>query len=159
VSDGVLQALAGGAVTIIGAAFVYFGVRFTARQSTKAKKEEVEAGAYTRAQGIWEAATTRQDKELTRLAAALDEQEERHRRLDERHRQEIAELREERREQIAALNSRIDELEARDDASRQRIQALEAREQTLGSYIRTLIGVMRENKIDPPPAPPGMTFD
>ena len=151
-SEGVQTVLVSGVVSLVVAVLGFYGIRFTARQSTQAKRSEIEAGAYTRAKDILEAAATRQDKEIARLGAQAIEQEERHRR-------QIAELREERREHDGLLNSRLDEMESQRLSDKQRIEALENRNNALGSYIRALIRLLRDNEISPPPAPPGMIFD
>lgn len=162
-SEGVQIALVSGGFVFFGTIASYFGVRFTARQSAKAKETEAEieqkridAAAYERAEKSWERITAGLEKEVARINAALERDREVHRaelaEQDERHRQQIAELREERREQLTALNDRLDEMEAQRGRDRSMIEALNA-------YIRQLLRLLRDNQIVPPPAPPGMHFD
>jgi|GEM_PF-6605651 len=174
VSEGVRVALITGGLVFLGSVVAYFGVRFTVRSSRQAQAEArtledskvaaavaaekatVEAQAYERAAKhlLTTIAELRTDVSNLRTAQAEDSQ--RHRRemaeQDDRHRKQIAELREERRDQIAGLNERLDDMEAQRSNDRRLIESL-------NSYIRQLLRLLRDREIVPPPAPRGMSFD
>jgi chromosome segregation ATPase len=181
VSEGVRVALTTGIFVICAAVIGWFGVRYTVRSSAKAldeaaalkkeaaaaavaaEKATAEAGSYVRAREALSATIGDLRTDVADLRAALAEEGKRHREQlteqDQRHRQQIAELREERREQLTALNERLDEMEAKRDNDRRLIQDLNKLIESLNDYIRQLIRVLRDHRIVPPPAPPGMHFD
>lgn len=168
-SDGlklVLSLVAPALVAVIGV----YGVRYTARQTTKAKaseldleKTKVQADAYTHARAALLDTTADLRKDVSDLRAAMSAQAVEHRQqvTDQaaEHRRQIAELREERREHDAMFNARMDDLESQHDEDRRRIQDLNKVIESLNAYIRALIRMLRDRQIVPPPAPPGMTFD
>jgi flagellar motility protein MotE (MotC chaperone) len=177
VNDGVQLVLIPGAVSLAVAIVGYFGVRYTARASVKAKAEEVglektkvQADAYTHARAALLDTTADLRKDVSDLRAALSAQavEYRQQLTDQlgEHRQQLAELREERREYDALLHGRLDVLEAQRSSDGDRIRALEAqrdadrgRIESLVAYARQLIQQLREHQIVPRPAPPGLNFD
>lgn len=169
-SEGLQTVLVSGAVSIVVAVVSVYGVRFTARQSTKAKaletklkEDEVRAAAYTEARESYRELVADLRQEISGVRKAQEEDRQKHRteldELREAHRQQIADLRDERREQLTGLNDRLDQMEEQRGNDRRRIESLNRLIEALNDYIRQLIRVLRNHEIVPPPAPPGMHFD